>query len=109
MGRYIIRRILQAIPLLFLVSIFMFALIHLMPGGPDQVLFNPHLSPASRAAMRTRFGLDDPIPLQYPKWLASALTGHFGFSFVTNQLVSDVLSARFPAPLELFASGRLVA
>lgn len=109
MGRYIIRRILQAIPLLFLVSIFMFILIHLMPGGPDQVLFNPHLSPAARAAMRTRFGLDDPVPVQYLKWLGNALTGNFGFSFGTNQPVSDVIAARFPATLELFSLALLVA
>ncbi|MGZ3617780.1 MAG: ABC transporter permease, partial [Ktedonobacteraceae bacterium] len=61
MGRYIIRRILQAIPLLFLLTIFMFTLIHLMPGGPDRVIFNPHLSPAGRAALRARFGLDQPV------------------------------------------------
>ena len=109
MGRYIIRRILQAIPLLFLVSIFMFALIHLMPGGPEQVLFNPHLSPASRAAMRARFGLDDPVPLQYLKWLGNALTGNFGFSFGTNQPVLDVLRERFPATLELFSSALVLA
>ncbi len=109
MGRYIIRRILQAIPLLFLVSVFMFTLIHLMPGGPDQVLFNPHLSPASRAAMRARFGLDDPVPIQYLKWLGNALTGNFGFSFGTNQPVSEVLQERFPATLELFITGLCLA
>src|SRR5205085_3188052 len=109
MGRYIIRRILQAIPLLFLVSVFMFTLIHLMPGGPEQVLFNPHLSPASRAAMRTRFGLDDPVPIQYFKWLGNALTGNFGFSFGTNQPVSDIFSQRFPATLELFCFALVVA
>src|SRR5258708_10232881 len=98
------KRILQAIPLLLLVSIFMFALIHLMPGGPEQVLFNPHLSPASRAAMRTRFGLDDPIPIQYLKWLGNALTGNFGFSFGTNQLLSHILPQRFPPTLDLFGS-----
>jgi ABC-type dipeptide/oligopeptide/nickel transport system permease component len=52
MGRYIIRRILQAIPLLFLLSIAMFGLIHLLPGGADAVLFNPRLTAAARAALR---------------------------------------------------------
>ena len=52
MGRYIIRRILQAIPLLFLLTIFMFTLIYLLPGGPDQVIFNPHFSPL----VEQRFG-----------------------------------------------------
>src|SRR2546425_1161544 len=94
MGRYIIRRLLQAIPLLFLVSIFMFALIHALPGGPDAVIFNPHLDAAGRAALRARFGLDDPVPIQYFKWLGRALSGDFGFSFVTNEKPKSPLKAR---------------
>ena len=77
----------MAIPLLFLLTIFMFTLIHLLPGGPDQVIFNPHLSAAGRAALRARFGLDQPVPIQYLKWLGNALTGNFGFWFGTNQPV----------------------
>jgi len=81
----------------------MFTLIHLLPGGPEQVLFNPHLSQASKAAMRTRFGLDDPVPVQYLKWLQRAVVGDFGFSFANNLPVSYDLSQRFPATLELFS------
>lgn len=103
MGRYIIRRLLQAIPLLLLVSIFMFLLIHAIPGGPEQVIFNAHLTPAGRAALRVRFGLDDPLPIQYLKWLKNIVTGDFGSSFGNNQPVSQILSERFPATLELFA------
>ncbi len=102
MGRYVIRRLLQAIPLLLLVSVFMFLLIHALPGGPEQVIFNPHLSPAGRAALRARFGLDDSLPIQYLKWLKNIITGDFGFSFATNQPVSQILSDRFPATLKLF-------
>ena len=109
MGRYIIRRLLQAIPLLFLLSVFMFALIHLIPGGPDQVIFNPHLTPAARAAMRTRFGLDDPVPIQYLKWISRALVGDFGFSFSTNLPVTYILGQRFPATLQLFVPALLLA
>ena len=103
MGRYILRRVLQAIPLLFLISIAMFALIHALPGGPEAVLFNPRLSAAGRAALRARFGLDDPLPIQYIKWITSALQGNFGFSFATNEAVSSILARRFPATLELFS------
>ena len=109
MGRYIIRRLLQAIPLLFLVTIFMFTLIHLIPGGADQVIFNPHLSAAGRAALRARFGLDQPVPLQYLKWLGNALTGNFSFSFGTNQPVGDILKQRFPATLQLFVPALALA
>lgn len=109
MGRYLIRRILQAIPLLFLLSVFMFTLIHLMPGGPDQVIFNPRLSPVARAALRAHFGLDDPVPLQYLKWLSRALVGDFGFSFANNLPVTYILSQRFPATVELFSFALIFA
>jgi peptide/nickel transport system permease protein len=81
----------------------MFLLIHAMPGGPEQVIFNPRLTAAGRAALRTRFGLDDPLPIQYVKWLIATLTGNFGFSFATNQPVTDVIAQRFPNTVELFA------
>jgi peptide/nickel transport system permease protein len=109
MGRYIIRRVLQAIPLLFLLSIGMFGLIHLIPGGADAVLFNPHLTAEARAALRVRMGLDDPFYLQYVKWISSALTGNFGYSFNTNEPVSVILARRFPATLELFGTAFFVA
>ncbi len=109
MGRYILRRCLQAIPLLFLLTIAMFGLIHLLPGGPEAVLFNPHLTAQARADLRLRMGLDDPIYLQYFKWLTSALTGNFGSSFVTNEPVSTVIGRAFPNTLELFVSALVLA
>lgn len=109
MGRYIIRRLLQAIPLLFLLTIFMFTLIHLMPGGADAVLLNPRLSAAGRAAIRASLGLNDPPWLQYTKWLQHMLVGDFGTSFNTYQRVSDILAVRFPATLELFGWALLIA
>src|SRR5260370_2187326 len=109
MGRYIIRRILQAIPLLFLLPIAMFGLIHLIPGGAYAVLVNPGLTAAGRAALRVRMGLDDPFYIQYVKWISGALTGNFGYSFVTNEHVSTILARRFPATLELFGIAFLVA
>ncbi len=109
MGRYVIRRLLQAIPLLILLSVFMFTLIHLMPGGPEAVLFNPRLSPAGRAALRADFGLDDPPWLQYFKWLGRILVGDFGTSFTTYQPVSSIIATRFPLTLELFGTALILA
>ncbi|MBA2396954.1 MAG: ABC transporter permease [Ktedonobacteraceae bacterium] len=109
MGRYIIRRVLQAIPLLFLVSIAMFGLIHLLPGGPVGAFLNPRLSAQGRANIEARFGLNDPLPIQYIKWLTNALQGNFGFSFSTNQPVLQVLGEHFPATLELFITALSVA
>lgn len=104
MGQYLIRRLLQAIPLLLLISLLMFTLLHLMPGGPEAVLDNPQLDEAGRAALRASFGLNDPLPLQYLKWMGNALTGQFGTSFATNQQVTEILGQRLPATLELFIS-----
>src|SRR5438552_15157340 len=109
MGRYVIRRLLQAIPLLILLSIAMFALIQLLPGGPSAVLFNPHLTAAGREALIVRFGLDQPPYIQYFRWLGRALVGDFGFSFATNQSVSTVIASRFPNTLELFSLALLLA
>jgi len=109
MGRYIIRRLLQALLLLALLSVGMFILIHALPGGPEQVIFNPRLSAAGRAAIRARFGLDQPLYVQYLKWLGNAFVGNFGFSFVTNQPVSELLAERFPATLQLFSLALLLA
>lgn len=109
MTRYIMRRCLQALILLFFLSIAMFALIHLLPGGADAVFLNPRLSAAGRAAIRARFGLDQPVYVQYLKWLGSALTGNFGFSFATNQPVTDILAQRFPNTMELFIPALLLA
>ena len=72
MGRYLIRRLLQAILLLFLISLVMFLLLHLMPGGPVGVLFNPRQSGAVKAAITKEFGLDQPLIIQYFRWLGSA-------------------------------------
>jgi len=109
MGRYILRRTLQAIPLLFLMTIAMFALIHLIPGGPDEVLFNPHITREAQQHLRLSMGLDDPVPVQYVKWLTSALTGNFGYSFNTNEQVSTVIGRAFPNTLELFGAALLLA
>ncbi|GCE25540.1 oligopeptide transport system permease protein AppB [Dictyobacter alpinus] len=102
MGQYLIRRLLQAIPLLILTSILMFLLIHAIPGGPEAVYDNPNLDAAGRQALRASFGLNDPLPIQYIKWIGNALHGNFGNSLYTSQPVGEVLAQRFPATLELF-------
>jgi peptide/nickel transport system permease protein len=109
MGRYIIRRLIQAIPLLFLLSIGMYGLIELLPGGPEAVLFNPRLSAAGREALRVKFGLDQPWYIQYLKWITNALHGDFGYSFQTNEPVATIIARRFPNTLELFGLALLLA
>jgi peptide/nickel transport system permease protein len=104
MRRYIIRRLLQAVLILFMLSIFYFLLIHAIPGGPDRLYLSPHQTLAEQRAIRHNLGLDQPLYVQYAKWLASALRGDFGISFFDNQPVVNDIGGRFPATLELFAA-----
>lgn len=104
MRRYIIRRLLQAVLLLFMLSIFYFLLIHAIPGGPVRVLLNPHQTKAQQQQIIHNFGLDQPLHIQYLKWLTSVLHGNFGTSFTDNQPVLSDIASRVPATLELFLS-----
>lgn len=102
MRRYIIRRLVQAVFMLFLMSIGLFGLLHLIPGGPEAVLFNPRMDAATRANLRHIYGLDKSLPEQYWAWLTNVLRGNFGNSFSTGQPVTAELGARLPNTLELF-------
>ncbi|HEU5228734.1 MAG TPA: ABC transporter permease [Ktedonobacteraceae bacterium] len=109
MGRYIIRRLLQAIPLLIMVSIVVFTLIHLIPGGAEAVFLNPKLTGAARQAIRHNLGLDQPVYIQYLLWIKGAVTGNFGHSFVDGQTVISDVGARVGPTVELFGSALLFA
>lgn len=109
MGRYIIRRLLQAIPLLFMVSIVVFTLIHLIPGGAEAVFLNPRLTGAARQAIAHNLGLDKPVYVQYLLWIKGAITGNFGNSFVDGQTVLSDVGARVGPTVELFGSALLFA
>lgn len=91
MGEYIIRRIIQALITLFLVTVFTFALIHLAPGGPTQVMIAPGVSPEAFEVQKRNLGLDDPIHIQYFRWVGNLLQGDFGTTFKNNIPISDIL------------------
>jgi peptide/nickel transport system permease protein len=110
MRRYVIRRILQAILLLFLMSLGLFLLLRALPGGPAAVIGNnPHLTLAARQALIRRFGLDKPLYLQYFYWIGAALHGDFGFSYVDGQAVTALLGQTFKNTLELFGCALVFA
>ena len=117
MGRYIARRLLQAIPMLFLLSIVLFALVNIAPGGPLAGHGRSrHMKPEKAEMLKRQFGLDQPIPVQYVVWLIGndwmrvdadgdgtkesygtrrgILRGDFGFSFKTRQPVVDEILDR---------------
>lgn len=104
MSTYIIRRLTQAVLLLFLLSICFFGLVHAMPGGPAAVLFSPRMTPETRMNLERLYGLDKPLPVQYVLWLRNVVQGNFGNSFSDGQLVTTEISGRAPATLELFGA-----
>jgi len=97
---YAIRRLIQAVVLLFIVSIVTFVLIHAAPGGPA-ILANPDLSREQIAQASEQMGFNDPLPVQYGRWLGNVLQGDFGVSYNTIEPVVDLLRARLPNTLLL--------
>lgn len=89
------------VPVAFLVTVGVFVLVRLAPGDPALTFAGEDKSPATIAAIRTEFGLDEPLPVQYVAWLAHALQGDLGRSFQTHQRVLEAISERLPATLEL--------
>jgi peptide/nickel transport system permease protein len=124
MGQYIVRRLLQAIPMLLMVSIVLFALVNLAPGGPLSAYSRTNRMPEEKKeAIRRSFGLDKPLPVQYIVWLAGndwmpidsdgdgisdsygtrkgVLRGDFGFSYKTREPVIDQILDRLPNTIYL--------
>jgi peptide/nickel transport system permease protein len=94
--RFLIRRCSQAVVVLLLVSIIVFLLLHLLPGGPARAILGVHATPTNIKAFNAQNGLDSPLPGQYWHWLTGVLSGNFGFSYVLNQPVSSLLAQRLP-------------
>ncbi len=107
---YVRRRLLNAIPLLFLISLLVFALIHAVPGGPLSLyLSNPNVRPEDIARLRVALGLDRPLWAQYVSWLWAFVQGDWGYSYSDGRLVLDRILERVPATLELMATSIVVA
>ncbi len=105
MGKYIIRRLLTAIPTLIAISIVLFAIISLAPGDPlAQVAADPRVPEAVKENIRKQLGLSDPLPVQYAKWAKSMATGQWGTSFQSRTNVRTLLWQRLPATLAVLGS-----
>lgn len=103
MTRYLIRRLIQAVLMLFVMTIGFFLLLQAIPGGPASVLGgNPHLTAAQRQQYIHRLGLDQPLYKQYLDWLGNILHGDFGHSFLNGLPVINEIGARLGATLQLF-------
>lgn len=99
---YILKRTLQAIPILLGASTIIFFLMHAAPGDPTTIyLGNPNIDPAVIEQMRKNLGLDQPVHVQYVRWLSSFLTGEFGYSFSQHRPISAILKDAVPNTLLL--------
>lgn len=109
LGRYLIRRLLQAVPLVLGILVITFALIHLAPGDPLIFLAGEGGNAAFYAEMRARYGLDQPIIAQFGHYLATTLHGDFGYSFAYQQPVFRVILSRLPATLLLMGTALVLS
>ena len=102
MRNYIIRRLLQLIPVLFLASVAIFAIVRMSPSDPAILLAGGRQSsPATLEAIRAKYHLRDPLPRQYLSWASGALRGDLGESFRLKQSVSAMIRSRLPVTLQL--------
>jgi len=110
MSQYVLRRLLIAVPSLLGISLVLFIVLALAPGDPfSELATNPNVPPEVAAALRAKFGLDDPIYLRYLHWITAMLHGDWGFSFVSRMNVDTLILQRLPATLYVIGSAQILA
>ncbi|MBI5136450.1 MAG: ABC transporter permease [Nitrospirae bacterium] len=109
MGTFLIRRLFMLIPVLLGVLTAVFMLIHLIPGDPVEVMLGEQALTADRAQLRAEMGLDDPLAVQYARFLAGAVTGDLGTSLHSGRPVWRMVAERVPATLGLTVAAMVVA
>jgi peptide/nickel transport system permease protein len=107
--RMIIKRMIQAIPMLIAISIVSFLLIKLAPGDPVQSYITPEMGPVDIEAIRESMGLNKPIYIQYARWLEAAIKGDLGYSLVNHRPVAGQIIERLPATLGLMVSSLTIS
>jgi peptide/nickel transport system permease protein len=109
MSKYAIRRVLISIPALLGISLVLFTILALAPGDPfEELATNPNVPPEVRANLRTQFGLDDPIPVRYVRWITAMVKGDWGFSFTSRVNVSTLIMQRLPTTLFVLGTAQLL-
>jgi peptide/nickel transport system permease protein len=99
--RFLSRRLLGTVPVLVILSIGVFLMLHLTPGDPVQIMLGQDASPSAIAALRAELGLDQPLPIQYVRWMGNVMRGDLGRSIRTNQPVTEAIVSRLPVTIEL--------
>jgi peptide/nickel transport system permease protein len=107
---FLVRRVVQAVPLLILVTIVSFVVMQLTPGGPlDAYTHNPHITAAQIAAIKHEWGLDQPPPVQYLRWFTSLLHGDWGFSLTNGDTVLATIGSRIGNTLILVIAAFVIS
>ncbi len=101
MRQYLLVRVGQLVPVLFLASVAIWALMYLLPGDPVIAMLGPNAAPEQVLAVRAQLGFDQPVPVQYLSWLGRVLHGDFGVSYQTGLPVPELIGSRAIATLQL--------
>jgi peptide/nickel transport system permease protein len=109
MLRYIAGRLIGTIPVLFLVSLLTFLMIHLTPGDPVRLMLGDDATAEAIEALNRKLGLDQPLPVQYLRWLGEVLSGDLGQSIRTRQPVLEAVGSRLPVTIELSVLSMIIA
>src|SRR6266542_2799662 len=110
MGRYILRRLLIAIPTIIVISFVVFAILALAPGDPlSGFAADPRVPPEVRESIRNALGLNDPWPVRYAKWFSSLIRGDMGYSFMSHEPVRFLIWQRLPNTLAVVGVAYVIA
>lgn len=101
MRAFVLRRLLQFVPVILIASVGVWAMIYALPGNPAEIMAGPNASPAQLAAVRGHLGLDKPVLEQYFNWLGNALHGDLGTAYSSGLPVTKLLLQRIPATAQL--------
>jgi peptide/nickel transport system permease protein len=109
MWAYFLGRLAIAVPTLFIVTIIVFGLQHLLPGDPALALLGEDRSPEAYEQVRRQYNLDKPVPVQYAIWIANALTGDLGVSLRTKKPVAELIAEKLPVTIQLALMSMAIA
>src|SRR5207253_231545 len=109
MLRYLTRRLILMLPVLFGISVLVFVIIRQLPGDPALAILGPNAKPADVKIVDNYLGLDKPVVVQYLEWLGRALHGDLGRSFFYHVSVTDKIGSHLPVTIELVLMAMLIS
>lgn len=108
MGRYILKRLITLVPIIFGISVLVFTIMHLVPGDPASIMLGTNATPEATQALRQSMGLDDPLITQYMRWATGLLQGDFGVSVHSGTEILPQIIKRFMITLQLTLLAALI-